>query len=141
MIGSIASLKAVSYTHLYGVSIRPDEILNDSLQAQNDPQQRKDFFAKSLNVYTNALAAYFDIYEFRKSDRRYNWTLEDLLKMPIVWYGGADLSRLYDLTAAALYGLSLIHIWNTALNWSAAVLIFGIGLIQIAFYIVKETNK
>lgn len=30
---------------------------------------------------------------------------------------------------------------NTALNWSAAVLIFGIGLIQIAFYIVKETNK
>ena len=88
----------------YGVSIRPDEILNDSLQAQNDPQQRKDFFAKSLNVYTNALAAYFDIYEFRKSDRRYNWTLEDLLKMPIVWYGGADLSRLYDLTAAALYG-------------------------------------
>lgn len=53
----------------YGVSIRPEEILNDSLQAQNDPQQRKDFFAKSLNVYTNAMAAYFDIEEFRRSDR------------------------------------------------------------------------
>ena len=39
----------------YGVSIRPAEILNDALQAQNDPQQRKDFFAKSLNVYTNAM--------------------------------------------------------------------------------------
>ena len=88
----------------YGVSIRPDEILNDSLQAQNDPQQRKDFFAKSLNVYTNALAAYFDIDEFRKSDRQYNWTIEDLAKLPITWYGGADLSKLYDLTAAALYG-------------------------------------
>ena len=34
----------------YGVTIRPDEILNDSLQAQNDPQQRKDFFAKSLKM-------------------------------------------------------------------------------------------
>ena len=78
----------------YGVSIRPDEIMNDSLQAQNDPQQRKDFFAKSLNVYTNALAAYFDIDEFRKSDQQYNWTIEDPAKLPITWYGGADLSKL-----------------------------------------------
>ena len=36
----------------YGESIRPNDIMNDALQAQNDPQQRKDFFAKSLNVYT-----------------------------------------------------------------------------------------
>ena len=55
----------------YGVSIRPSEIMNDALQAQNDPQQRKDFFAKSLNVYTNAVKAYFDIEEFRRSDRKY----------------------------------------------------------------------
>ena len=82
----------------YGVSIRPEEILNDSLQAQNDPQQRKDFFAKSLNVYTNAMAAYFDIEEFRRSDQGYDWTLDQLAKLPIDWYGGADLS------------LSLIHI-------------------------------
>lgn len=88
----------------YGVTIRPEDILNDSLQAQNDPQQRKDFFAKSLNVFTNALKAWFDIDEFRKSDERYNWTLEELAKLPVDWYGGADLSRLYDLTAAALYG-------------------------------------
>lgn len=88
----------------YGVSIRPEEILNDSLQAQNDPQQRKDFFAKSLNVYTNALKAYFDIGEFRKSDRQYSWTLQQLAKLPIQWYGGADLSKLHDLTAAALFG-------------------------------------
>ena len=88
----------------YGVSIRPEEILNDSLQAQNDPQQRKDFFAKSLNVYTNALKAYFDIEEFRRSDSKFNWTLDELAKLPIDWYGGADLSRMHDLTAAALYG-------------------------------------
>lgn len=88
----------------YGVTIRPEEILNDSLQAQNDPQQRKDFYAKSLNVYTNALTAYFDIEEFRQSDRQYDWTVEELARLPIDWYGGADLSRLHDLTAAALYG-------------------------------------
>ena len=88
----------------YGVTIRPEEILNDALQAQNDPQQRKDFFAKSLNVYTGAIKAYFDIDEFRRSDKKYNWTLEELAKLPVKWYGGADLSKLHDLTAAALFG-------------------------------------
>lgn len=88
----------------YGVSIRPEELMNDSLQAQNDPQQRKDFFAKSLNVYTSAIKAYFDIEEFRRSDSKYSWTLEQLAKLPIKWYGGADLSKMHDLTAASLYG-------------------------------------
>ena len=88
----------------YGVTIRPEEILQDSMQALNDPQQRKDFFAKSLNVFTNAIKAWFDIEEFRRSDGQYSWTLEELAKLPISWYGGADLSRMYDLTAAALYG-------------------------------------
>ena len=88
----------------YGVSIRPAEILNDSLQALNDPQQRKDFFAKSLNVYTNALRAYFDVDEFRESDRKYSWTIDELAKLKVNWYGGADLSKLHDLTAACLFG-------------------------------------
>lgn len=88
----------------YGVSIRPDDIMNDAMQAMNDPQQRKDFLAKSLNVFTAAMKAYFNIDEFRNSDRKYNWTLEELSKLPIVWYGGADLSKLHDLTAAAIYG-------------------------------------
>ena len=101
----------------YGVSIRPDELMNDSLQAQNDPQQRKDFFAKSLNVYTSALKAYFNIDEFRKSDSGYNWTLEQLAKLSIDWYGGADLSKLHDLTAACLFGnykgvdIIITHAW------------------------------
>ena len=101
----------------YGVSIRPAEILNDSLQAQNDPQQRKDFFAKSLNVYTNAMKAYFDIDEFRRSDAKYDWTIDQLSKLPVDWYGGADLSKLHDLTAAALFGryrdvdIVITHAW------------------------------
>lgn len=88
----------------YGVSIRPNEILNDSLQAMNDPQQRKDFFAKSLNVYTNAIKAWFNLDEFRRSDKKYSWSLQELSRLPVDWYGGADLSRTYDLTAAALVG-------------------------------------
>lgn len=91
----------------YGVSIRPQDILNDALQAQNDPQQRKDFFAKSLNVYTSAMKAYFNIDEFRRSDQKYKWTIEELAQMLINWYGGADLSKLHDLTASALYGTYL----------------------------------
>lgn len=88
----------------YGVTIRPNEILNDALQAQNDPRQRKDFLSRSLNIYTAALKAWFDIEEFRASDKQYKWTLDDLVKLKIDWYGGADLSRMYDLTAAALFG-------------------------------------
>ena len=91
--------------------------MNEALQAQNDPQQRKDFFAKSLNVYTASLKAYFNIQEFRKSDSKYNWTIDELAKLPIYWYGGADLSKLHDLTASCLYGnyngvdIAITHAW------------------------------
>lgn len=88
----------------YGVTIRPEDLMNDALQAQNDPQQRKDFLSRSLNVYTTAMKAYFNIDEFRKSDSKYSWTIEELAKLPIDWYGGADLSKMHDLTAAALFG-------------------------------------
>lgn len=88
----------------YGVTVSPDELMNDAIEAQNDPQKRKEFFAKSLNIYTTAVKAYFDIDEFRASDKKYNWTMDELAKLPIQWYGGADLSRVFDLTAAALVG-------------------------------------
>ena len=88
----------------YNVSVSGRELLNDAIQAQNDPQQRKSFLAKSLNIYTAALKAYFNLEEFRRSDSKYNWTVEELAKLPINWYGGADLSKLHDLTAAVLYG-------------------------------------
>ena len=88
----------------YGVTIRPEDLQQEALQAMNDPQQRKDFLSRSLNIYTSAMKAWFDIEEFRRSDGKYNWSLGELAKLPIDWYGGADLSRMYDLTAAALYG-------------------------------------
>ena len=88
----------------YGVTIRPADIMQDAIQAQNDPQQRKDFLSRSLNIYTTAMNAYFDLGEFKRSDAKYSWTLDDLAKLDISWYGGADLSRAHDLTAAALYG-------------------------------------
>lgn len=88
----------------YGVSIRPADILADAQRAQNDPQQRKDFLSRSLNIYTSGLKSYFDLKEFQKSDQQYSWTLEELAQLPIKWYGGADLSKLHDLTAAALFG-------------------------------------
>lgn len=88
----------------YGRTIRPADIMQEALQAQNDPQQRKDFLSRSLNIYTSAMKAYFNLSEFQHSDSKYNWTLDELAKLPIDWFGGADLSRLHDLTAAALYG-------------------------------------
>lgn len=88
----------------YGVTISPKEMKQEALQALNDPQQRKDFLSRSLNIYTSAQRAWFDIEEVRNSDRQYSWTIDQLAKLPVQWYGGADLSRTYDLTAAALYG-------------------------------------
>lgn len=88
----------------YGVTVSPEELMRDALDAQNDPQQRKDFLSRSLNIYTTAIKAYFNIDEFRNSDNKYKWTLKELAKLPIKWYGGADLSRMHDLTAAALVG-------------------------------------
>lgn len=89
----------------YGVTIRPEEMAAAALEAQNDPQQRKDFIQKSLNVFVSSARAYFNLFEFQTSDRKYNWTLDELAKLPVKWYGGADLSKLYDLTAAVLYGV------------------------------------
>ncbi len=88
----------------YGQTIRPEEIANDAMQAQNDPQQRKDFFAKSLNVFTNQINTYFDEAMVDASDAQYSWTLDELSKLPIRWFGGADLSKMWDLTGVALYG-------------------------------------
>ena len=88
----------------YRVTIRPDDIMTDALQAQNDPQTRKDFLAKDLNVYTSSIKSYFNLDTFKKSDSEYNWTIEELAKLPIQWFGGADLAKMHDLTAAALHG-------------------------------------
>ena len=87
-----------------GVTVTLEDLIDDATQAMNEPQLRSEYLNKTLNIFTNALTAYFDINEFRASDSQYKWTLEELAKLPIVWYGGADLSKLHDLTAGALYG-------------------------------------
>lgn len=100
----------------YGVTIRPQDIMNDAMQALNDPQQRKDFLSKSLNVYTSSMKAYFNLNEFKSSnaacekalkipdDAPYEEKIAAVLKLGVTWFGGADLSKLHDLTAAVLYG-------------------------------------
>lgn len=88
----------------YGVTIRPQDILAEAIQAQNDPTGRNEFLNKSLNVYTNALDSYFNTAEVQASDSEYNWTIDELAKLPINWYGGADLSKMHDLTGVSLHG-------------------------------------
>ena len=113
----------------YGVTIRPADIMNDAQQAADDPQQRKDFLAKSLNIFTAQMKAYFQVATFRWSNAKAgealgidpDWSLDDkirhILKLPINWYGGADLSKMHDLTAAVLHGcykdidICLPHAW------------------------------
>lgn len=101
----------------YGVTIRPEDMEDDARQAQNDPQQRKDFLSRSLNIYTSSVKSYFDLKTFRASDRQYSWTLEELAKLPIEWFGGADLSRRHDLTAGCITGtyqgvdIYITHAW------------------------------
>ena len=46
----------------YNESIRPTEILNDSLQAQADPQQRKDFFAKLSSPFSSENGLFFILF-------------------------------------------------------------------------------
>lgn len=88
----------------FGVSIRPEDIMSDAMKAQNDPQTRKEFLAKDLNVYTSSLKSYFNLETFRTSDSKYSWSIDELIDLDIDWYGGADLSKMHDLTAAAIVG-------------------------------------
>ncbi|MFS0591722.1 terminase large subunit [Cytobacillus horneckiae] len=87
-----------------GVSVEIEDLIRDAELAMNDPQTRSEFLNKTLNIFTSSMNAYFDINEFKFSDKQFNWTEKELAKLPIDWYGGADLSKLHDLTAAALYG-------------------------------------
>ena len=88
----------------WGASIRPADMIADAQLAREDPQMRPEFLTKSLNVFIQSLRAYFDIEEWRASDAKYDWTLDQLARLPVEWYGGADLSKLHDLTAACLFG-------------------------------------
>ena len=88
----------------YGITIRPGDMIAAAEQAEHNPSLRKEFFTRSLNRFVSSYKAWFDIEEFRRSDQHYDWTLAELPKLVKAWYGGADLSKLHDLTAAVLAG-------------------------------------
>lgn len=111
----------------YGVTIRPHDMEREALVAQNSPIMRKDFITRSLNVFVSSMKAYFNVAEFTASNAAAgeklgippaplylqgakailawrNKTLDTLRDLNIDWYGGTDLSKLHDLTAAAIYG-------------------------------------
>jgi len=88
----------------YNITIRPADMLAASLQAQNNAELRMEFLTRSLNVFVGSFKAWFNLDEFRASDARYNWTQAEAARLVKNWYGGADLSRLHDLTAAVIVG-------------------------------------
>ena len=111
----------------YGITIRPQEMMREALLAQNNPIMRKDYITRSLNVFVASMRAYFNLAEFQIANKvsgialniptnpLYSagaaalkaWredALNKLLALKINWYGGTDLSKLHDLTAACLYG-------------------------------------
>ena len=88
----------------YNITIRPAEMEAMAAQAEHNPVLRNEFFTRSLNRFVSSFRAWFDVEEFRRSDHRYCWTLQELPQLVRAWYGGADLSKLHDLTAAAIVG-------------------------------------
>lgn len=88
----------------YNITIRPEDMIAAAEQANAQPRLRKEFLTRSLNRFVSSFKAWFDVEEFRRSDRRYSWSQEDLTKLVPAWFGGADLSKLHDLTAACLAG-------------------------------------
>lgn len=130
--GDVDYLSAVEHEKAnpnYGISVRPSDMMTAALQAQNNPQLRKSYLTRSLNIFVSSMRAYFNMDEFQRSNREAEkalgiapeWTLErkikHLAKLPIEWYGGADLSKLHDLTATALHGqykdidIAITHAW------------------------------
>ena len=103
----------------YNVTIRAQDIMAEAMQAQNDISSRSEFLNKSLNIYTNTMSAYFNTAEVQTSDEAAYKDLQTLLNIPedqpisiealakipnMQWVGGADLSKMFDLTGVAIYG-------------------------------------
>lgn len=88
----------------YGITIRPSDMIAAAEQAEHNPSLRKEFFTRSLNRFVSSYKAWFDVEEFRRSDAHYSWTQAELTRLVKAWFGGADLSKLHDLTAACLAG-------------------------------------
>lgn len=88
----------------YGITIRADDMLAAAQRAEHNPMTRKEFYTRSLNRFVGSLKAWFDLNEFIRSDGHYRWTQAEAAKLIKSWFGGADLSKLHDLTAACING-------------------------------------
>lgn len=91
----------------YNVTVMDYDLMKAAKDAEQEQQLMKSFLAKELNIYTASIKAFFDLEVFIRSNAKYvknHWTIDELAKLPIAWYGGVDLSKLYDLSAACLYG-------------------------------------
>lgn len=87
-----------------GETVSLDLLVNDAkIALDSDEGTRNEFKNKTLNVFTTSSETFFDIDEFKYSDSLYDWSIDDLLKLNLNWYGYADLSVLHDLSASGLY--------------------------------------
>ncbi|GAA2828548.1 terminase large subunit [Lactococcus raffinolactis] len=87
-----------------GETVSLDLLVNDAkIAIDSDEGTRNEFKNKTLNVFTTSSETFFDIDEFKYSDSLYDWSIDDLLKLNLNWYGYADLSVLHDLSASGLY--------------------------------------
>lgn len=85
------------------VTIRPDDMMNSARTALTNPLALSEFRCKSLNLYTQAQNAYFKTEEIEDSDIKCaSIRIDDPKLKKLDWYGGADLSKMHDLTGAAL---------------------------------------
>lgn len=85
------------------VTIRPDDMMNSAKTALTNPLALSEFRCKSLNLYTQDQRAYFVKEEIEDSDIKCSdIKLTDPELKKLDWFGGADLSKMHDLTAAAL---------------------------------------
>lgn len=89
----------------WGVTVREEDMRNEANLAKNSPQSRSEFLNKSLNIYTNTANTYFNIIQAQASDEKCDIKVSELGDLNLTWYGGADLSKLYDLTGTALYSV------------------------------------
>ena len=87
-----------------GETVSLSLLVNDAkIAMDSDEGTRNEFKNKTLNIFTTSSQTFFDIDEFKYSDSLYDWSIEDLLKLNLTWYGYADLSVLHDLSASGLY--------------------------------------
>ena len=100
----------------YGITVNPQDLLDNSNNAEHNPLMRSNFLQKNLNVFTSSNKAYFNLGEFKHSNAQHNFTLNDDVLKTLKWYGGVDLAVMHDLTAMSLVAQykDVLLVWTHA---------------------------